>query len=171
MARLWHFSHAHNATRQMFGKNRQMHSRRIKLFYSVFTKNPVLYSCITPRKILKNRTKISANISEKMLILCVEKIDCLSVEYSLLIAMWTKSLRHLCQYHTTSDGVIVTGVICTLWRVWHGTHAPQVCMAIMLGLELGLALLAVVVPSDVKFHEIFCPEIFHEIFHEIFLKY
>ena len=25
--------------------------------------------------------------------------------------------------------------------------------------------------SDVKFHEIFCPEIFHEIFHEIFQKY
>jgi len=24
---------------------------------------------------------------------------------------------------------------------------------------------------DVKFHEIFCLEIFHEIFHEIFLKY
>ena len=27
------------------------------------------------------------------------------------------------------------------------------------------------VSSDVKFHKIFCPEIFHEIFHEIFLKY
>ena len=27
-----------------------------------------------------------------------------------------------------------------------------------------------VVSSD-KFHEFFCPEIFHEIFHELFLKY
>jgi len=25
--------------------------------------------------------------------------------------------------------------------------------------------------SDVKFREIFCPEIFHELFHEIFQKY